>query len=135
MANNPTEQWATIEIMGHDQTAGRITFENGFLRVDVPKDDTFRTEYLGLDAIFRVRIVSEEIARAFVPVIIEARPYDAPIITREQHATDMQRARGEINRLHQQVRILEDRLTAINALPEKIREYDDWQNGEADTEF
>lgn len=120
----PKAQWATVEIMGHDQTAGRITMENGWLRVDVPDGDTFRTEYLGKDAIFRIRITSEEIARAYVPVVIDARPYDAPIVTREQYEHDMTRARLTVDRLSEQVRQLERRLIAVNALPDRVPEDD-----------
>lgn len=121
-SNTPNEQWAVVEIMGHDQTAGRITMENGMLRVDVPEGDSFRTEYLGLAALFRVRLVSEEIARACSPVTIDARPYDAPIVTREQYQDDMRRAEREVSRLREHVRTLEHRLTAVSALPEHTEE-------------
>lgn len=125
MNEEPKPQWATVEIMGHDQTAGRITMENGWLRVDVPEGQSFRTEYIGKDAIFRIRIVSEEIARAYVPVVIDARPYDAPIVTREQYESDMNRVRNEIHRYQNQIRTLEARLTAVNALPESVPDPDD----------
>ena len=47
------EQWATIDLMGHAQTAGRISRPQdwgGLLRVDVPMQgedgvETYRTEY------------------------------------------------------------------------------------------
>lgn len=125
MSNSePMSQWATVEIMGHDQTAGRITMENGWLRVDVPDGETFRTEYIGKDAIFRIRVVSEEIARAYIPMVIDARPYDAPIVTREQYQTDMHSAQREINRMERHIRELEARLTAVNALPENVSDDD-----------
>lgn len=126
MSNEETKtQWATVEIMGHDQTAGRITMENGWLRVDVPAGETFRTEYIGRDAIFRIRIVSEDIARAYVPMIIDAQPYDAPIVTREQYMSDMEKARREMDKLSRHIRELEARLVAVNALPEHISDDDE----------
>lgn len=81
------EQWAIVDLMGHAQTAGRITNEGGLLRVDVPQEESYRTEFYGMQAIYSIKIVSEEIARAYakrVPIDI-TYVYNAPIITREQH--------------------------------------------------
>jgi len=62
-----TEQittWAILELMGHDRTAGRYSFENGLHRVDVPAEDGgFTTEMIGSSAIFRLRFVDEAAAR------------------------------------------------------------------------
>lgn len=114
MDTQPQEQWAIVELMGHDQTAGRIEM-GALLRVDVPlKDGAFRTEYIGSAAIFRVRLVSEEIARATATPITRAQPFDAPIVTREQHLFAMRQAEHENNLLRQQLEELRRRLTAVD---------------------
>lgn len=56
--------WATVELMGHDRTAGRYSFVNGLHRIDVPRPDgSFVTEMLGSGSIFRIRFVDEAAAR------------------------------------------------------------------------
>ena len=56
--------WAIVELMGHDRTAGRYSYENGLHRIDVPDgDDDYTTEMIGSNAIFRLRFVSEDAAR------------------------------------------------------------------------
>lgn len=68
--SNEAEQkeiWVTVELMGHDKTAGRYSFWNGLHRIDVPQEDgnsnSFLTEAIGNDAIFRIRFVDEDTAR------------------------------------------------------------------------
>lgn len=59
-----TELWAIVELMGHDKTAGRYTFQDGLHRIDVPRQDgSFVTEMIGNSAIFRLRFVDEAAAR------------------------------------------------------------------------
>jgi hypothetical protein len=59
-----TELWAIVELMGHDKTAGRYTFQDGLHRIDVPRPDgSFVTEMIGNGAIFRLRFVDEAAAR------------------------------------------------------------------------
>lgn len=112
------EQWATVELMGHGQTSGRIVMENGLLRVDVPLGDTFRTEYYGLAAIYSIKIVSEEISRAYAHSTRRGvYEYDAPIVTREQHQAAMDRVERMNAALRNQIDELSRRLTAVNALP------------------
>ena len=115
------EMWAVVELMGHGQTAGRITKPaewGGLMRVDVPCDDEekYTTEFYGMSAIYRVRFVSEEIARAYAPKdrIIEA--YDTPIVTREQHQEVVRHLEDEQYSLRDQIRELERRLTSVNVL-------------------
>ena len=65
------EQWGIVEIMGHAQLAGRISEETiagtALLRVDVPQkiegESEFRTEYVGGNSIYRLRVTTEEVAR------------------------------------------------------------------------
>lgn len=116
MAEN--DLWATIDLMGHAQTAGKISRPQdwgGLLRVDVPLDgDTYRTEYYGMQAIYSIRMVSEEIARAYARPVQASLAYDAPIVTREQHESAMRQAERGMDVLRRQVRTLQDRLTAVD---------------------
>lgn len=61
------EQWAVVEIMGHQSVVGRCTEEQvagaTLLRVDVPDGESFTTQYVGGSSIYRLRVVSEEVAR------------------------------------------------------------------------
>ncbi len=118
MAEN--EMWATIDLMGHAQTAGRISRPQdwgGLLRVDVPLDgNTYRTEYFGMQAIYSIRLVSEEIARAYARPVQASLAYDAPIVTREQHEHAIHQAQCQTEELRERVRILEGRLVAIRAI-------------------
>lgn len=66
------EAWGIVEIMGHAQLAGRISEATiagtSLLRVDVPQqiegESEFRTEYVGGNSIYRLRVTTEEVARA-----------------------------------------------------------------------
>lgn len=112
------DQWATVDLMGHAQTAGRITFDGGLLRVDVPDGDGWRTEYYGMAAIYSVKLVSEEIARAYAHQVYDSMPYDAPIVTREQHQEAIRHAEAQNRELRQAVNELQRRLTTIGETPE-----------------
>ena len=84
------DSWAVIELMGHVTVAGRVTKPGeygGLWQVDVPEGDTFRTEFFGSQSVYRIRIVSEEIARAYARPGHEIIEYDAPIVTREELGT------------------------------------------------
>lgn len=111
------EQWATVELMGHGQTAGRITIENGLLRVDVPFDGTYRTEFYGMAAIYSIKIVSEEIAMAYAHHTRDIVAYDTPIVTREQHINVVNKLERRIYELERNNNELESRLVAIKSLP------------------
>jgi len=123
------ELWATIDLMGHAQTAGRISRPQdwgGLLRVDVPLgEDTYRTEYYGMQAIYSIRLVSEEIARAYARPVQASLAYDAPIVTREQHQAAMRQATESVDHLRGRIRVLEGRLTAVRGLPEPSGEPSD----------
>lgn len=120
----PADMWATVELMGHAQTAGRISRPadfGGLLRVDVPiEDGQFRSEFYGMSAIYAIRVVSEEIARAYVRPVRGVISYDAPIVTREQHESAVRQAEMQNYELRERVRELERRLTAVKALPESV---------------
>lgn len=113
------ESWAIVDLMGHVELAGRITKPGeygGLWQIDIPEGDTFRTEFFGSQSVYRIRMVSEQIARAYAPhhEVIE---YGAPIITREEHEQKMQMAREQFHRLQNEVEELRRRLTTVDALP------------------
>jgi len=116
---NKLEMWAVVELMGHGQTAGIIRTSDlgGLLRVDVPIEDGYRTEYYGEAAIYSVKIVSEEIARAYALPKRNIVAYNEPIVPRQQYEQALQMARQNSESLRRQIRVLENRLVAVNALP------------------
>ena len=117
---NKVDVWAIVELMGHDMTAGimRPSEFGGLIKVDVPTDEGFRTEFIGPGAIFRIRIVSEEIARVYARPERGIIAYDEPIVPRAQYEDALQKSRNEIERMQHQVRVLQNRLTSVNSLPE-----------------
>jgi hypothetical protein len=119
------DQWALIDLMGHVQTAGRISRPGdwgGLLRVDVPIDGTFRTEYYGMAAIYSIKLVSEEIALAYATKQPDAIEYDAPIVTRNQYVRLQEQTEARIFILNNNIRELQRRLTTVNGLPELSNE-------------
>lgn len=119
-----TEMWAIIELMGHAQTAGIIKASDfgGLLRVDVPIENGFRTEFYGNAAIYAIRVVSEEIARAYAMPEREICSYDTPIVPRSMYEEALEKARRHNNSLEHQIDILQRRLTQVSSLPEPDRE-------------
>lgn len=76
------EQWAIVELFGHQKLAGLVTEAQvggcSFVRVDVPESggDGFKfTRLLGNGAIYAINFVSEEIARAMATRIDAAPVY------------------------------------------------------------
>ena len=116
------DTWAIAELMGHMTLAGRITKpgENGGLwQIDIPDTDSFHTEFFGSQSVYRIRIVSEEIARAYVSHH-EMIEYSAPIITREEHEAAMDKAREQITHWRQEVDRLQRGLPAGEVLVEYL---------------
>ena len=126
--NNQVNMWAIVELMGHGRTAGVIKTSDlgGLLRVDVPIDEGYRTEYYGESAIYSIKVVSEEIARAYALPDREIRAFDEPIVPRSQYEEALRMANRKNNQLQSQLQELERRLVAVNSLPaptiELIRE-------------
>ena len=88
------ECWAVVDLMGHVTMAGRITKPGeygGLWQIDIPEGDGFRTEFFGSQSVYRIKITSQEIARAYAVPATEIMEYDAPIITRAEHENAMQR--------------------------------------------
>lgn len=121
------EMWAVVELMGHGRTAGRIRTSDlgGLLRVDVPDGNSYRTEFYGAAAIYSVKVVSEEVARAYASPARAVLAYDEPIVPREQHEAALNMARTDNNALLHRIRILEQRLTAVNLLPAPVDSTDE----------
>lgn len=108
--------WAIVELMGHSRTAGRISQPGNFggmLRVDVPIEDGFRTEFYGVSAIYSIRLVSEEIARAYAVPERGEYTFDAPIVPREMYESALREMRTERERMQREISVLSRRLTAI----------------------
>ena len=93
MSEDKFEQWAIVELFGHQRIAGLVSEDSiggcTFVRVDVPKDGgegfTF-TRYLGNGAIYAINIVDETIAREAAKRI-GSRPvygYDLPALIHDQ---------------------------------------------------
>lgn len=124
--NNIT--WGVVELLGHLTLAGRITKPGeygGLWQIDIPEIDDFRTEFFNSQSVYRIRITSEEIARAYAAPRYQVHEYDTPIVTREEHERVVERARGEINALNLAIEELKGRLVAIKSLkslPETIDE-------------
>lgn len=129
------EMWAIVELMGHGRTAGVIRTSDlgGLLRVDVPAGDEFRTEYYGAASIYSIKVVSEEIARAYAQPEREIAAYNEPIVPRalyEQALEQMRRKNGELER---KVEALSHRLVSVDELAnskrlppgEEIEQHDD----------
>lgn len=115
-----SSSWAIVDLMGHVELAGRITKPGeygGLWQIDVPDGDTFRTEFFGSQSVYRIRIVSEEIARAYANDSHAVIEYSAPIITRAEHQNAMNQARDEYARVRRENDELRRRLVAVNALP------------------
>lgn len=114
------DSWAVVELMGHVTLAGRVTKPGeygGLWQIDVPDGETFQTQFFGSQSVYRIRMVSEEIARAYVRPSHAIVEYDAPIVTREEHEDAMRRAQGEYHRLMMENDELRRRLIAVKALP------------------
>lgn len=119
------DSWAVVELMGHVQISGRVTKPGeygGLWQIDIPEGETFRTEFFGSQSVYRVRMVSEEIARAYAKPHHAVIEYDAPIVTRDEYMNAMNRARDEYNQIRRENDELRRRLTAVNALPDGLSE-------------
>lgn len=122
------DSWAVVELMGHVTLAGRVTKPGeygGLWQIDVPDGETFQTQFFGSQSVYRIRMVSEEIARAYVRPSHAIVEYDAPIVTREEHEDAMRKAQGEYHRLLRENEELRRRLISINALPSGLDDEQD----------
>lgn len=112
------DSWAVVELMGHVALAGRVTKPGeygGLWQIDIPDRDTFRTEFFGSQSVYRIRMVSEQIARGYARPNHEVVAYDAPILTREEHETAMSQAQDLINNLRSRLNDAERQLHQLPA--------------------
>ncbi len=129
------ESWAIVELMGHVTLAGRVTKPGeygGLWQIDVPEGDSYQTQFFGSQSVYRIRMVSEEIARAYVRPSHAIIEYDAPIVTREEHMEAMHQAEREFYRVKSENDELRRRLTSVSVLPLLDRVDDDDLPGEED---
>lgn len=79
-----TPVWAVVELMGHVRLAGRLTETEKFGakmgRLDIPQGDGFVTQLFGGNSVYRITIVTEEVARHVCKQISPApiSPWDFP---------------------------------------------------------
>jgi hypothetical protein len=115
-----TDCWAVVELLGHLTLAGKITKPGeygGLWQIDIPEGDSFRTEFFGSGSVYRIRVTSEDISRAYASPSNEVIEYNAPIVTRAEHQNAMDRARHELSILERENDELRRRLIAIRSLP------------------
>ena len=70
MADQPFQQWAIVELMGHRRMAGLVTEQeiagHGMLRIDVPQEDgTTVTQFYSPSALYCLTPVSAAVACAY----------------------------------------------------------------------
>lgn len=114
---NGNDSWAIVELMGHVALSGRVTKPGeygGLWQIDIPDGETFRTEFFGSQSVYRIRMVSEGIARGYARPSHDIIAYDAPILTREEHEAAMDMARETITNLRTK---LEEANRKLYALP------------------
>ena len=121
--NNDT--WAVVELMGHVTLAGRVTKPGeygGLWQIDIPDGESFRSEFFGSQSVYRIRIVSEEIARGFGQPAPKIIAYAAAIISRDEHEHAMRMVRAE---MQDEIIELRRRLTLFFSPPSDEYEEDD----------
>jgi hypothetical protein len=74
------EAWGIVELMGHQQAAGRLSEQSigggNLLRVDIPLDgETFRTVFYGNSSIYALHVTDEATARAAAKTMGRKPPY------------------------------------------------------------
>ncbi len=78
------ETWVKLELMGHICLAGKMSEEEKFGsklgRIDIPAEDGFTTQYFGGQAIYRISVVTEAVARQIARQSSSApiSPWDYP---------------------------------------------------------
>lgn len=114
-----TDVWAIVELMGHGRTAGiiRTSEIGGLMRVDVPIDDGFRTEFYGASAIYSIKLTSEEIARAYAEPVRQLSEWNEPIAPRSEYESALEIARVNSRQKDYIIEQLRQKLTAVNSLP------------------
>lgn len=95
MTEEKFEEWAIIELFGHQRIAGKVSEQtiagHGFIRVDVPETDEVPafTRMFGAGAIYGINPVDERTAR-YTALQIQATPVSVYNI--QAHAERMREA-------------------------------------------
>ena len=100
MSADSFDQWAIVELFGHQRIAGRVTEAQvggcQFVRVDVPAVDENEafTRLLGQGAIYAINIVSEDVARAAAASYrsVPVSTYEIPALRQLELAHDSDEA-------------------------------------------
>lgn len=72
--DDPSAEWAIVELFGHILTAGRATeverYGGKMMRLDIPgpAGEFVATQFIGHSSLFRVTITTEDAARQFAVV-------------------------------------------------------------------
>lgn len=78
------DMWAIVELMGHVRLAGKVTEEERFGaklgRIDIPKADGTITQYFGGGSVYRLTVVTEDVARQIASTCNAApiQPWEFP---------------------------------------------------------
>lgn len=82
------DQWAIVDVMGHQRYIGRVTEQviagQGFVRIDVPETEKQKpwTKLIGTGSIYAITPVTEDIGRAMASKRTSA-PVDAYDLPRD----------------------------------------------------
>ena len=93
MADQVFDQWAIVELFGHQRIAGHVSEQvvagTGFVRVDVPAGTNREafTRMFGTGAIYSIIPTSEEIATAFAVRNVEV-PISPYLLALPDHGDD-----------------------------------------------
>lgn len=95
-SNKSFEEWAVVDVMGHQRYVGHVTEQviagAGFVRVDVPAADgsIAFSKLIGTASIYAISPVSEEIARTMASRSHQTpiSRYDIPVLTSAPHDDD-----------------------------------------------
>lgn len=113
--------WCTLELNGHNRSAGLISISrdwDGLFRLDVPiADGGFYTELYGKSAIYRVRFVPEQVARAKAPAPEdEILTWDIGLVTQDEYNEALNKMREEKKKLTRRVFQAEREMEAVRAM-------------------
>lgn len=78
MTETTESYWAIVELMGHRRRAGLCReveqFGAKMLRIDIPADEGFVTEFYGGSSIYALRPAAEDVARRVAADLGDPRP-------------------------------------------------------------
>lgn len=113
MGDGTETLWARVELMGHALAAGRLSHnsEFGAIQLDIPlSSGGFATELYGPEAVFRIKFITEQMARALAIAFekngdCRVLTFDVPLMLRSEHDIVVAHLRAQVIELE---RALED---------------------------